>query len=559
MAANVIDSYLVSLGFNIDQPELNKFDATLKGVAANVHLRAGNMLHDIVKWQGAAMGAFAAVGTAVIGMLDHVADADQSYRLMAMHMFVSKDAARSLTMATDALGVSLADAIWDPELRARFDKLLDNQKRVAAAFGVDADDSMRRMRDYKFQYQQFTQTVEIGARMLAIQLFKALTGGSDDPLKKLQEWNDWILDNLPKISGWLTTNMLPVWRDFKDVAKESWQVIKEIGVAFANVIGLLTGDTSIQGTEFSFKKVAKAIGEAVHMIAEFIKGVLHAEEIVLHLVSAAALLAKGNYKAAMVELGMAGKAMTPAAGAVIGGGVMAAGGGVAGAAVGAMTGPAAPIAIPVLSALGTFLGGGIGAGFGYLAGKFSSVPGSGGTEGPGGTAAAGAGGGGGGLETLAKAIGFAEGFGIAGSKPTRNHNQGDLTDGSGNIRSFDTDDAGHQALIAQLQLIASGKSRAYGKNPDITLEELSKTYTATDQSAWLANVIKSSGYSKDTKLSDIANGSAPTIGSITVNVASTNATPADIHRAVATGAHQAIKDHQERNMAEAQGPYAGAY
>lgn len=93
-----------------------------------------------------------------------------------------------------------------------------------------------------------------------------------------------------------------------------------------------------------------------------------------------------------------------------------------------------------------------------------------------------------GLIALAEAIAQAEGFGVDGAIPTVRHNPGDLEiDGLGTPTTFANDDDGWTALYAQLARIRDGRSAYY--RPDMTLAQFAATWTATEQGAWLSNVI----------------------------------------------------------------------
>jgi len=89
---------------------------------------------------------------------------------------------------------------------------------------------------------------------------------------------------------------------------------------------------------------------------------------------------------------------------------------------------------------------------------------------------------------FAQAISVAEGYGIAGAIPTVRNNPGDLKLSAGQITTFATPAEGWEALYHQLELMRDGTSRYYG--PGMTLAEAGRIWTATEQSAWLANVIR---------------------------------------------------------------------
>lgn len=115
-----------------------------------------------------------------------------------------------------------------------------------------------------------------------------------------------------------------------------------------------------------------------------------------------------------------------------------------------------------------------------------------------------------GVQKLAQAIATAEGFYVAGSRPARNHNPGDMTqdligkavakDGAFVVYSTDAD--GWANLYAQINLWLSGGSAH--ATADSTISDLSSFYTANDQSTWAVNVANSAGVTVDTSIGAIA-------------------------------------------------------
>src|SRR5579862_526367 len=103
---------------------------------------------------------------------------------------------------------------------------------------------------------------------------------------------------------------------------------------------------------------------------------------------------------------------------------------------------------------------------------------------------------------LALAIAQAEGFGIPGTKPTRQNNPGDISSGGG-IATFPTVDAGWAALDNQLTLIANGASSYY--SPDMTLAQIGAVWANGDPN-WASNVANALGVSPDTTFADAYQG-----------------------------------------------------
>lgn len=116
------------------------------------------------------------------------------------------------------------------------------------------------------------------------------------------------------------------------------------------------------------------------------------------------------------------------------------------------------------------------------------------------------------VNKFARAIANAEGFFLKGSRPQRNHNPGDLTrDTTGKSVGMDegyvryaNDVDGWEALYKQVRLMFTGASSYY--NRTMTILEVAKLYTSTEQPEWAGNVAKYLGVTIDTKLEDIRGG-----------------------------------------------------
>lgn len=115
------------------------------------------------------------------------------------------------------------------------------------------------------------------------------------------------------------------------------------------------------------------------------------------------------------------------------------------------------------------------------------------------------------IDTFVRAIARAEGFGRAGTIPTRYHNPGDLRSKSlhaypGQVGLnrhgyviFHSDAYGWAALRAQIELAVNGRSRFYSVND--TLKHFAKRY-ATGRT-WVKNVCSFLAIKPDTRLWEI--------------------------------------------------------
>lgn len=111
-----------------------------------------------------------------------------------------------------------------------------------------------------------------------------------------------------------------------------------------------------------------------------------------------------------------------------------------------------------------------------------------------------------GLQDLARAIAYAEGFFTPGTAPNRANNPGAIkvpgwtgpVTGTQGISVFNSPDDGWNALYRQLDLIDDGRSSVYSES--MTISEMAQRWTNTNQSAWAANVASSLGVSTSTRL-----------------------------------------------------------
>lgn len=302
MDLEILKSYMVQLGFTIDQPALRKFDLAMKDAPSAIETQTAGIAKELLKWQSAITSAFVAVSGAVVGTADHIAMADQSFRLFGLTMFLSQEQARKLKIGMDSLGASLEQIAWDPELRQRFLELSDLQDRLVVKLGPDFERNMRLIRDLRFELTRLHVEVQYMAMRFASSLFKAFGTDIDGVLAKLHEWESWFVEHMPQISDWLARNFVPILKTTRAILTDTGEAIIETGIAFTNFIGLLSGDTSIEGTTADFDK----FGRAVQHVAEFFRqlnGVfLGVEKTAAHLVSGLSLLASGKWADAKKEL-----------------------------------------------------------------------------------------------------------------------------------------------------------------------------------------------------------------------------------------------------------------
>lgn len=277
---NILDEYLIRLGTVVDAGGMRRFEQALKHASSVTDFSAKSMAGAMFKAQTEIIAGFAAIGGAAVGLIDKVAMADQEYRLFALHMYMSKDAARSLKVAMDALGQPLENLWWDKELSQRTHQLIEDQRRMAPTGDFDAQ--MRKIRDIRFEFTRMEVELKYLGMHVVQDFLKALGVGPDDLLVRLRKFNEWVITDMPRLSQELAADFLPVWRQLEDILSETVDLVKDASVDFNALIGTLSGDDSINQTTADMRSFATSIAHVVFWLREVERVIAGLEKVALN-------------------------------------------------------------------------------------------------------------------------------------------------------------------------------------------------------------------------------------------------------------------------------------
>jgi hypothetical protein len=320
MSANVLESYLISIGFAVHKNELRDFELALKKADDLAVHHTSGIIGQFVKWQSAIIGGFAAVGIATAGLVDKIAEQDLGFKLTAQRMFLTTDAARSLTIATNALGHSLGEIAWNPELHRRFIEMMELQDRLKGGLGPDFEHTMERIRDVRAEFSKMGIILQYIGMEVAEKLYKAL--GGDSFLEKLKGWTQWLEQHSKQISDWITHVLVPILKDALHVLKDLWKVTEALAHAFVRLIGAISGDDQLKNGALTFDSLGKAIDKAADYMTAFVDAVTSAELAVIDLLNALVRLSQWDFKGAAGDAQKAGSDLTLGGTAVLGTGLL---------------------------------------------------------------------------------------------------------------------------------------------------------------------------------------------------------------------------------------------
>jgi|SRR5882724_1692174 len=321
MNPDILRSYLVSLGYTVDQPQLNRFNDALRQATASVLGFTGGMTTRFIEAGAAVVGALTGISTGTLALMDSVAQSDLGMQLFARHMYMTTEAARQMSTAQKALGYDLKDILWGPpELQERYRQLIEDQKRLESGFGgANFEQQMRRIRDIGFEFTRLKVEAGKFAMYLATALSRALTGDENGLLNRLRGWNEWLINNIPQLAEKFSTYLVPVLRDTKQIWLDMVEILKDVASGVIRFIGTVSDDATLKAGAVNIEN----IGRALDKVSGAIRGVMDWFASVAHFIDthpwALRLLGAGVGAIAGTAAGapLAGVGALP--GAVIGG------------------------------------------------------------------------------------------------------------------------------------------------------------------------------------------------------------------------------------------------
>jgi hypothetical protein len=231
VGAEVLREYLVKLGFSIDNTAQAKIKETLTVLEKQLDSLSKSKAFSVLTHGALAyVGAISAVVTASAGLMQHVAEADMHYQKLALSMHMSTQNAKEMTIAQKALGSSLEEIVWIPELRERYHEL---RKLVNETQAPKED--LELIRKMGFEYTKFKVLLISASEHIAASLIKYLKVNLVDIKKWMESANKWLKENLPIWTEKIATFLGKVW----NLAQGLWEIGKKVVQSIQAIIHIL--------------------------------------------------------------------------------------------------------------------------------------------------------------------------------------------------------------------------------------------------------------------------------------------------------------------------------
>ena len=221
-----IEEYLVGIGADIDRQSFDTAMGALRQLESGLRK---------LKYAAAPMAIAAfitAVGKAAVNTIRDVAKTDMEYQKLANDMWVTKESAKALKIAMDAMGVSQDDIAWIPELRQQFFRLREEINRFATP--ADADEQLRYIREIGYDVQALFVRLKMFKEWIAYHLIKYLAPYIKEFKAFLKYLSDMLGADMPEKAR-------KIARALSVVLSVAIQTVKAFGLAIKKVYDFIGG------------------------------------------------------------------------------------------------------------------------------------------------------------------------------------------------------------------------------------------------------------------------------------------------------------------------------
>lgn len=221
---DVIKEYLVSIGFAINAAQYNDINKKLSGMGPLVKHQTDSIAKNMMAASKYITAAITSVTTAIGGMVAQNAKAEIGYEKFGRQMWMNTRVAKDFKIALDAMGESMEDIAWNPELRGQFKELMALSQKLRTP--DDASGQFKGIREILFTFKQLKVEVKYATEWISYYLTKYFDGPLKNIKKTLTELHKNIVLNMPV---W-TKRIAEFFATFLMVGKHAIQAIRDIWI-----------------------------------------------------------------------------------------------------------------------------------------------------------------------------------------------------------------------------------------------------------------------------------------------------------------------------------------
>lgn len=243
-----IKSYLVSLGFAVDQSSYNEATKSIDKAGDHVAKFAGGAVKNLAM-AGAAVTSFAAA--AVVGIakfLDGLGQASIKNEMLARQMWITEQNAMAFNSTLKAMGVSLQDLYLSPTLMSQFQQLRKEANNLQAP--AEYKNEIQLIQSISFEFKRMKLEATYALQWIGYYFIKYMSGPILQIKLTLSEINDVIVKKMPswtkvvaQVMSWFAQFGITTVRAIKDVGR----VFDDLGSGIPKNIKLIGGALAALG------------------------------------------------------------------------------------------------------------------------------------------------------------------------------------------------------------------------------------------------------------------------------------------------------------------------
>ena len=242
MLNNILEEYLVSLGFKVDSNSLSQAESAMHSAEGFMKRFAGGAVAQFAVATTAVTAFVVAANVALGKFMGELAQNDLEMEKWARAMFTTKENAVVLNNAIKAMGVTMQDLYLSPELLENFNKL--RKESIQLLPPEEYGNQMKFIRSIMFEFQRFKLEVTYALQWVGYYLFKYLEKPLQDIKLSFKGFNDMFAKNMPewtkKIAqflSWFVRLGAAAWMAGKTIVDIFEQLPKHLIVAGGALMG----------------------------------------------------------------------------------------------------------------------------------------------------------------------------------------------------------------------------------------------------------------------------------------------------------------------------------
>ena len=187
-----LKDYLISFGVDINETEL----ASLMKSMEKIKKITTSFKLPFITINSLIATGFIATVIATGKLIKDTADASMQYKKFALDTWMDNQSAKRLQTVTKAMGESVEDIAWIPELRQQYFELLNLGNTMQTP--GDAESQLKYIRSIELEFKKLRVEISYAAEWISYYLIKYLSEPIGKAKQELKDYNDKLMQTMPE-------------------------------------------------------------------------------------------------------------------------------------------------------------------------------------------------------------------------------------------------------------------------------------------------------------------------------------------------------------------------